>query len=82
MEDSVIRINYKYYSQTPLEECKYKIENYKIKGHIDYEFDSDSSDDSNNDPDSESDNESDKEFDNNESDNNQPVNPSKKSDNN
>ena len=60
MVDSVLRINNKYYPQTLLEECKYKIKNCKMKSHIDYGFDSDSSDDSENEPDSGSDNESEK----------------------
>ena len=67
---SVLRINNNYYPQTLLEECKYKIKNYKMKGHIDCGFDSEWSDDSDNEPDNESDNnESENEPDNNESDN-------------
>ena len=60
MLDSVLRINNKYYPHPLLEECKYRIKNYKMKGHIGYNFDSDLSDDSDNEPDSESDNESEK----------------------
>lgn len=76
MVDSAIRIKEKYYLQTLLEDCKYKTKNYKMKGHIDYDFDSDLADDSDNYP------ESDNEFDNNESDNNELEKLPKKSDKN
>ena len=34
MIDSVIKVNKKYYPQTPLEECKYIQENIKIENYI------------------------------------------------
>ena len=71
MLDYVSRINNKYYIQTFLEECKYKIKNYKMKCNMNYDFHTSSSDESDNEHDSESDNE----FDNGESEK-----PSKKSD--
>ena len=55
MVDSVLRINNSYYRQPLLEECKYRIKNFKMKSHIDYDFDSDSSDDSDDELDSEPD---------------------------
>ena len=70
MADSFIKIIHKNFPQTLLEECKYKIKNYKMKSPIDYAFDSDSSDDSNNDRESESDSKSDNDSDSNESDKN------------
>ena len=71
MVDSVIRINSKCYTETLLEERKYKIKNYKIKGPTDYDFDKSSFDESDNEPDSETDSEL---------DNSEPEKP-KKSDN-
>ena len=56
MLDSVIKVNKKYYPQTLLEECKYKMKNDKMENLINDDFDSCLSD--------ESDNESDNEFDN------------------
>ena len=63
MLHSVIRANKKYYPQTLLEECKYKLKKNKMKNLIKDDLDSSSSDES----DSESDNESDNEYDNDES---------------
>ena len=51
MLDSVIRVNKKYYPQTLLEECKYKIKKNKMENLINDDLDSNSSD-------NESDNES------------------------
>ena len=45
--ESVIRVNKKYYPQTPLEQCKYIIKNNKIENLINYDLDSSSSDESN-----------------------------------
>ena len=56
MVDSDIRINNKYYPQTLLEECKYKLKNYKMECNINYDFDTSSSDESDDEPDSVSDN--------------------------
>ena len=56
MLDSVIRVNKKYYLQTLLEECKYKIKKNKMDNVINDDLDP-----------SLSDNESDNESDNNES---------------
>ena len=44
MVDSVIRINKKYYPQTLLEECKYKITKNKMESLINDDLDSSSSD--------------------------------------
>ena len=43
--DSVIQINKKYYPQTFLEECKYKLTNKKVKNLIISNFDSSSESD-------------------------------------
>ena len=67
----VSRIN-KYYLQTFLEVCKYKMKKYKTECNIGFNFDTSSSDESDNEPDSESDSE----FDNNESGNNKSNNKS------
>ena len=45
--ESVIRVNKKYYPQTPLEQCKYIIKNNKIENLINDDLDSSSSDESN-----------------------------------
>ena len=59
MLDSVIRVNKKYYPQTLLEECKYKIKKNKMENLINDDLDLSSSDnESNNESDNESDNES------------------------
>ena len=42
MLDSVIRVNNKYYAETLLEKCKYKIENKKNYNFIKDELESDS----------------------------------------
>ena len=39
--DSVVRINKKYYPQTHLEECKYKIRKNKIENLINYDLEVD-----------------------------------------
>ena len=57
MLNSVIKVN-RYYPQTLLEECKYKIRKNKMENNINDGFDSSSSDESDNDPDSESNGES------------------------
>ena len=44
--DSVIRVNKKYYPQTLLDECKYKIKKSKKKNLLNYNFTSDLSDES------------------------------------
>ena len=44
--DSVIRVNKKYYLQTLLEECKYKIKNNKVKNLINNDLESDNESDS------------------------------------
>ena len=78
MLDSVVRINEKYFSQTPLEKCKYNIENNKRDTHIDYDFNTSSSEQSDSQPDNELDskpnNESEKSS--NKSDNNECDNES------
>ena len=56
MLDSVIRVNKKYYPETLLEECKYKMKNDKMDNHINDDLDPNSSD--------KSDNESENGFDN------------------
>ena len=57
MLDSVIRVNKKYYPQTLLEECKYKITKNKVENLINDDLDSSSShNQSNNESDNESDN--------------------------
>ena len=59
MLDSVIRVNKKYYPQTLLEECKYKIKKNKMENLINDDLDLSSCDnESNNESDNESDNES------------------------
>ena len=63
MLDSFIKVSKKYYPQTLLEECKYKIKNYKMENLINDDLDPSSSDKSDN----ESDNKSDSESDNDES---------------
>ena len=45
MLDSVIRVNKKYYPQTLLEQCKYKIKKNKMENLINDDLDSSSSDD-------------------------------------
>ena len=45
--ESVIRVNKKYYPQTPLEQCKYIIKNNKIENLTNDDLDSSSSDESN-----------------------------------
>ena len=55
MLDSAVRVNKKYYPQTPLEECKNEIKNNKMENLINDDFHPSSSDES----DHESDNESD-----------------------
>ena len=64
MLDSVIRVNKKYYPQTPLEECKYVIRKKKIENLINDDLDLSSSRESGNETDNKSDNESDSETDN------------------
>ena len=63
MSYSVIRVNKKYYAQSLLEECKYKIEKTKIKSLINNDLDPSSPDES----DSEFDNGSNNGADNDES---------------
>ena len=63
MLDSFIKVSKKYYPQTLLEECKYKIKNNKMENLINDDLDPSSSDKSDN----ESDNKSDSESDNDES---------------
>ena len=46
MLDFFIRVNKKYYPQTVLEECKYKITRNKMENLINEDLDSSSSDDS------------------------------------
>ena len=71
MLDSNIRVNKNYYTQTLLEECKYKIKKNKMENLLNDDLDPSSSDehesDSDNESDSELDSESDNESDNNES---------------
>ena len=62
MLDSVVRVNKRYYPQTLLEECKYKIKKTEMENLINDDLESSSSDsetesDSRNDSDNESDNE-------------------------
>ena len=71
MLDYVSKINNKYYLQTFLEDCKYKMKTYKMKWKINYDFETNPSNESDNDLESESDNES---------DNNEPEKPFKKFD--
>lgn len=60
MLDSFIRVNKKYYPQTHIEECKYKVKNNKMKNPINDDLHLNSSDnESNKDSDNEFDNESD-----------------------
>ena len=49
MLDSVIKLNKKYYSQTPLEECKYEIKNNKMEDLVNDDLDPHSSDNESND---------------------------------
>ena len=56
MLGSVIRANKKYYPQTLLEECKYKIKKSKMENLINNDLDPSSSDESNNEFDDGSDN--------------------------
>ena len=49
MLDSFVRANKKYYPQTPLEECKYKIKKNKMKNLINDDLDPVSSDNESND---------------------------------
>ena len=71
MLDSNIRVNKNYYTQTLLEECKYKIKKNKMENLLNNDLDPSSSDehesDSDNESDSELDSESDNESGNNES---------------
>ena len=80
MLDSVIITNKKYYTETLLEECKYKIKKNKLKNLINDDFDSSSSDNEfDNESVEESDNESDDESvdeSDNESDNYKSVDES------
>ena len=55
--DSIIRVNYKYYSQTFLEECKYVMRKNKMENRIYDDLDLSSSDESDNESDNETDNE-------------------------
>ena len=64
MLDSVIRVSKKYYPQTLLEECKYKIKKTKMKNLINDDLHRSSSD---NDTDNKSDNQYDNESENDES---------------
>ena len=58
MIDSVMKANKKYYSQTLLEECKYKQEKIKIENYINEDLeDSESDSDTNNETESDIDNE-------------------------
>ena len=52
--DSVIRVNKKYYPQTLLEECKYKIKNYKRDNLINDDLESNSESDTESSKESES----------------------------
>ena len=61
MLDSVIRVNKKYYPQTLLEECKYKIRKTKMENLISNDLEPSSCD---NETDSDSDNDTDNEYDN------------------
>ena len=72
MLDFVIRVNKKYYPQTLLEECKYKIKKNEIENLVNDDLDSSSSDEFDNESDNKSDNESD----------NESEKPSKKSESN
>ena len=65
MLDSVVKAKKKYYPQTLLEKCKYKLKKIKIENLIDYDLEKRSSDESNNDSNDET--ESDNEKDNDES---------------
>ena len=58
MSDSVIRVNKRYYPQTPLEECKYEIKKNKMENLTNDDFNSGYSDESDNDSDHDSDNDS------------------------
>ena len=53
MLDSVIKVNKKYYPQTFLEECKYKIKKNKIESRVNEDFEPSSSDESVSESDSE-----------------------------
>ena len=64
MLDSVVRVNKKYYRQTLLEKCKYKIEKNKMENLINDNLESRSSDELDNESDNESDNDSHNESDN------------------
>ena len=64
MLDSVIKSNKKYYSQTLLEECKYKIKKNKMENLINGDLRLSSSDESDSKCDNECDDGSDNEFDN------------------
>ena len=55
--ESVIRVNKKYYPQTLLEECKYVIRKNKMENLINDDLDLSSPDDSDNETDNETDNE-------------------------
>ena len=61
MLDFFIRVNEKYYPQTLLEECKYKIKKNEIENLVSDDLDSSSSDEFDNESDNKSDNESDNE---------------------
>ena len=56
MLDSVIKVNKKYYPQTFLEECKYKIKKNKMESRVNEDFEPSSSDESVSESDSELDN--------------------------
>ena len=60
MIDSVFRVNKKYYPETLLEECKYKIKNNKMENLINDDLDSSLPDESNNESENEPDNKSEK----------------------
>ena len=53
MLDSVIKVNKKYYPQTFLEECKYKIKKNKMESRVNEDFEPSSSDESVSESDSE-----------------------------
>ena len=76
MPDFVIRVNEKYYPQTLLEECKYKIKRNEIENLVSDDLGSSSSDEFENESDNEYDNKSDNESDN------ESEKPSKKSESN
>ena len=63
MLDSMIRVNKRYYPQTLLEGCKYKIKKNKMENLINDDLDTSSSNESNNECNNESDNGSDSESD-------------------